>query len=1047
MAFDIQEKLDSLYQHIQSVILVRQHPVTGLFPASTSINNHGNYTDAWVRDNVYSIQAVWALHLAYKRASNPDKRTHELEYACIKMMRGLLFAMMRQSHKVEAFKHSLDPKDALHAKYDTKTGLEAVADDAWGHLQIDATSFYLLMLAQMSKAGSKVIFARAEVNFIQNLIYYISRTYRTPDYGIWERGNKVNNGKAEINASSVGMAKAAMEALDGLNLFGEDGPEWSVIHSFADAVARAGSVLQSLLPKESRSKEVDSALLSIISFPAFAVNDEKLARRTRKEIINKLGGEYGCKRFLLDGHQSLLEDQSRIYYEYDELINFEHIESEWPLFFTYLYIDRLFARDWESANFYRYKLETLMVEKDGHMLLPELYYVPQENILAEKENPGSQKRVPNDNLPLVWAQSLYLVGKMLDDELIKTDDLDPLGLHKIQYRPNKATTSMVILAQNAEVKKKLLDAGCLCQTIEEIAPLKAISAKQLVETYQYLGASESLGLTGRPNRALNSLATSQPFYINEDNYLCLSWIQNEDKDYRKIDPALLQTHIRNELSIIAQHWYYPANAVFTILIDEGMSEMNNVDELFEFIRMLQNHEVEEFRVTAQSAKNAFKSGNRRTITITSPEEQNLCTTLPVHQTPWPIATESQDYNNSQIHTVDTDTLLARLNETPSLEEAIDSLIELGARRSLMNTIPGSTPAVTAYKVLNSVYTQALLNSNWHAARLLFSLMLKPSSDLATYIADITVRQRFLVLGETPEDEIDISLPLHQDEILELLRSTSSSALDMVLSHELIAIAGTLIKIHPEYFSGVRTLRIHSLAMLCARRFEPEENAPVFETLSYVSPSELYDALSEVLQQKHVEFTQVANTVHYHHNVDANDIKMKDVDWFDWRVEQGIITKLPDSMLLQLWESLSHVDSIIFGDLKSNTTLDCKRTLSSMTPGEDTFAVLIESLTSDIHPSWYKSLIFEGLYAYIQFCQQHKNCRFEQEINLPVLVSHAAVDHVKQYRVDHPENDLAEAALDEFAQLTPNKVNQYLRWAVSKLHSRQRQLLLDNKTNP
>ena len=60
------------------------------------------------------------------------------------MMRGLLFAMMRQSHKVEAFKHSLDPKDALHAKYDTKTGLEAVADDAWGHLQIDATSFLFI---------------------------------------------------------------------------------------------------------------------------------------------------------------------------------------------------------------------------------------------------------------------------------------------------------------------------------------------------------------------------------------------------------------------------------------------------------------------------------------------------------------------------------------------------------------------------------------------------------------------------------------------------------------------------------------------------------------------------------------------------------------------------------------------------------------------------------------------------------------------------------------------------------------------------------------
>ncbi|MBR7889824.1 glycoside hydrolase family 15 protein [Marinomonas sp. A79] len=1037
MASDTQDKLDSLYQHIQAVILSRQHPVTGLFPASTSINNHGNYTDAWVRDNVYSIQAVWALYLAYKRASNPQKRAHELEFACVKMMRGLLFAMMRQSHKVEAFKHSLDPKDALHAKYDTKTGLEAVADDAWGHLQIDATSFYLLMLAQMTKAGSKLIFSRDEFNFVQNLIYYISRTYRTPDYGIWERGNKVNNGKAEINASSVGMAKAAMEAMDGLNLFGDQGPEWAVVHSFADAVARAGSVLQSLLPKESRSKEVDSAILSIVGFPAFAVNDEKLARRTRNEIISKLGGEYGCKRFLLDGHQSELEDQSRIYYEYDELINFEHIESEWPLFFTYLYIDRLFARDWESANFYRHKLESLMVEKDGQMLLPELYYVPQESILAEKENPGSQKRVPNDNLPLVWAQSLFLVGKMLDEELITTTDLDPLGLHRIQYRPNKVTTSMVILAQNDKVKQKLINAGCLCQTLEDIAPLKAISADQLVETYRHLGASEILGLTGRPNRALNSLATSQAFSINDESYLCLSWIQNEDKDYRKIDPTLFQAHIRNELKIIANHWYYQANAVFTILIDDAMSEMKGSDALFEFIRLLQKREHEEFRVIPQSAKNAFKSGNRRSITINALNQGPLAIKLPSHDTPWPLSVENKTDNKSIIKECSTDALLANLLAEPSMNEAVDCLIEIGSRRALMNTIPNTMPAVTAYKVLHSVYLQALLKENWRPARLLYSMILKPSTDLATYIADITVRQRLLVIGETPDTEIDIRSPLHQDVILDMLKNVSSSPLALVIAHELISIAGTLIKVNSDFFSGVRTIRVHNLAVLCARQFNPDASEPIFDTLSKVSPCELYETLKHVLQQKHNEFAHVASNLRYHHSNDDQG-KIKDVDWFDWRSEQGMITKLPESMLLQLWDSLSHANNIVFGDLQSRTTLDCKRALSSMTPGEDTFALLIESLTSDIHPSWYKSLIFEGLYAFIQFCQQHKNCKFEQEINLPVLVSQAALDHAKQYQTQHEGDSLAEAVLDEFAQVTPNKVNQYLRWAVSKFHSYQHQ---------
>ena len=44
------------------------------------------------------------------------------------------------------------------------------------------------MLAQMTASGLRIVFTIDEVNFVQNLVHYISRTYRTPDYGIWERG-------------------------------------------------------------------------------------------------------------------------------------------------------------------------------------------------------------------------------------------------------------------------------------------------------------------------------------------------------------------------------------------------------------------------------------------------------------------------------------------------------------------------------------------------------------------------------------------------------------------------------------------------------------------------------------------------------------------------------------------------------------------------------------------------------------------------------------------------------------------------------------------
>ncbi|MGZ8187633.1 MAG: glycoside hydrolase family 15 protein, partial [Methylosarcina sp.] len=57
------DKLETYFGQVQDIILSRQDWVTGLLPASTAVTVHGNYTDAWVRDNVYSILAAWGLSL------------------------------------------------------------------------------------------------------------------------------------------------------------------------------------------------------------------------------------------------------------------------------------------------------------------------------------------------------------------------------------------------------------------------------------------------------------------------------------------------------------------------------------------------------------------------------------------------------------------------------------------------------------------------------------------------------------------------------------------------------------------------------------------------------------------------------------------------------------------------------------------------------------------------------------------------------------------------------------------------------------------------
>lgn len=197
-------KLDNYSRLVQKTILKFQDPVTGLF-SSNKAQPH-----AWVRDNVYSIQAVWGLALAYKKQADLDEdkaKAYELEQNVVKCMRSLLLCMVRQADKVERFKETQLPGDALHAKYCQRDLSVVVGDHEWGHLQLDATGLYVLALAQMTASGLKIVYDLDEVAFVQNLVFYISTAYRTPDYGIWERGDKTNHGVPELNASSVGMCK------------------------------------------------------------------------------------------------------------------------------------------------------------------------------------------------------------------------------------------------------------------------------------------------------------------------------------------------------------------------------------------------------------------------------------------------------------------------------------------------------------------------------------------------------------------------------------------------------------------------------------------------------------------------------------------------------------------------------------------------------------------------------------------------------------------------------------------------------------------------
>ena len=85
------------------------------------------------------------------------------------------------------------------------------------------------------------------------------------------------------------MAKAALEAMNGLNLFGSQGSSLSIIHVDPDAHYRNCVILNNLLPRESSSKETDASLLFVVGYPAFAIDNVHICQQTEKRTKQLLG--------------------------------------------------------------------------------------------------------------------------------------------------------------------------------------------------------------------------------------------------------------------------------------------------------------------------------------------------------------------------------------------------------------------------------------------------------------------------------------------------------------------------------------------------------------------------------------------------------------------------------------------------------------------------------------------------------------------------------------------------------------------------------------
>ncbi len=320
---------------------------SGVFTASAHTVATG-YDKAWLRD-------IYFMTLGFLETGELD--------VVQKAAKALLILFVKHQDKIDwAIEHKPhETWQRIHARFHPETFEEYWEE--WGNSQNDAVGEVLNILVELELQGAGVIETEDERAMVQKIIDYLVALeyWDDPDNGIWEEN-------MEVHASSVGSCVAALEKAKQLS--------WLNVPE--EAIEFGQQALRKLLPRESLSKFADLALLSLI-YP-FAVTTESETVEILRNVEYHLTREKGVIRYKLDRYYNQNEDG------YSE-------EAEWCFGLSWLAI--IYAERGEKEKaFYYLRRAKATVTPAGQ--IPELYY--------------SHTDIPNDNTPLGWAESMYVVA-------------------------------------------------------------------------------------------------------------------------------------------------------------------------------------------------------------------------------------------------------------------------------------------------------------------------------------------------------------------------------------------------------------------------------------------------------------------------------------------------------------------------------------------------------------------------------------------------------------------------------------------------------------
>lgn len=342
MNIDFEREIEAHLAEIQKLRMP-----TAVYTASAHTVGTG-YNKAWLRDNYFTV-------LAFLETG---------DYETVReTARALLLIFLKHKEKIDwAIEHKpFETWQYIHARFNPETFDEYWEE--WGNRQNDAVAEVLILITELELRGVPVAITSEERDMVQKIIDYLVRIeyWHDLDNGIWEEG-------LEVHASSIAPVLCAFK----------NAQKISWLRVSQEAIDKGEQALHELLPRESRGKFADLALLSVI-YPFNQATDEEV-----QEILRNV--EYHLTR-----------DKGVIRYKNDRYYNANtdgfSEEAEWCMGLSWLSIIYALHGHREGAEHYLERARET-ITKEGK--IPELYY--------------SHSETPNDNTPLGWAESMYVIA-------------------------------------------------------------------------------------------------------------------------------------------------------------------------------------------------------------------------------------------------------------------------------------------------------------------------------------------------------------------------------------------------------------------------------------------------------------------------------------------------------------------------------------------------------------------------------------------------------------------------------------------------------------